>query len=195
MSCGREKALPRRGNLRRALPRPFTLERTAMSKKPNQDIRQAAQDILAIDKTRLDEEWLNQHKLFFKWSCDLADAEKDISALHRELKIARAEADYEIRSGSSSKPTEAQIKSEVEMDDEVCRVESAIINAKHRVDVLKGMATALMDRRRALENAVTLHGQQYFSSPRSADASTMKDQIDTARTRRNIRPIKRKAKE
>lgn len=63
------------------------------------------------------------------------------------------------------KITETTVKNAVTSDREVQKARSAIIEAKHEVDVLSAAVSALDQRKRALENLVTLHGQSYFSTP------------------------------
>lgn len=125
-------------------------------------------DIFNIDRNLLDEEWLNQPKLFFKYTEKLVKAEERLDEAERELKVIEAEADVRIRE-ENEKTTEAFIKNQIMLDP--VREAQVQIIAKRRlkVNLLKGVVQSLDQRKRALEKLVDLHGQQYFATPKASD--------------------------
>ena len=63
------------------------------------------------------------------------------------------------------------------------------IAGKHSVDVVQAVVTTLDHRKRALESLVTLHGQDYYSTPRvkDADARDIIDRVESDAVRKKIR--------
>jgi len=143
-------------------------------------------DFLEIDLNLLDEEWLNQPKRFYESATQLADAEAeveeiklDISLQKDEIDTVRAELDLAIRkkhSHSSDKLTENAISNLIinkpDYQDEkkkMNKLQASLNEAKHKVGISRAAVSALDHRKSALERLVSLHGQNYFSSPKAPD--------------------------
>jgi hypothetical protein len=80
------------------------------------------------------------------------------------------------------------------MQDQFKSSQAELFDQKHQVDLLQAVVTSLDHRKRALESLVSLHGQDYFSSPR-ADSSNQEtiDKIQqNAVRRKSIKPRKEK---
>jgi hypothetical protein len=126
---------------------------------------------LAIDRDSLDEEWVNQPDLYHTHAVNLADARKALDEEKIELDVVKAELDKEIRESPADfgleKTTETSIALTIVTQKRYKQQQQKVIDAKHHVDVLAAMVTALDHRKRALENLVDLHGQSYFASPRT----------------------------
>lgn len=145
--------------------------------------------VLDIDKFNLDEEWIGQPGLYFEWSEKLADARRSLDIAKSRADITAAETSTRIRSREAvkkSKVTEPLIKAMIEQDRDNQEAQMAVIRAKHRVDVLSGMVTALDHRKKALENIVQLDGRQYFAQPTAKDRDT-KDRMTTAKQKAVLR--------
>jgi hypothetical protein len=124
----------------------------------------------AFDKHRLDEEWEKQPRMVEEVVKKLADARRDHDEKKAELEVVVAELDFAIRSNPGKygleKITESAIKTIIPSRKKYKEAHNAVLDAKHLVDVLSGAMTVLEHRKRALENEVTLHLANYFSSPR-----------------------------
>ena len=83
----------------------------------------------------------------------------------------KAELSSEIRNNPNefgiAKITETVVASTILTQDEFKSVQAELFDQKHQVDLLQAVVTSLDHRKRALESLVSLHGQDYFSSPRA----------------------------
>jgi hypothetical protein len=124
-----------------------------------------------IDELQLDTEWLKQPRLYYDWAIYYADAKRDLATQKQKLDVVKAELAREIRSDpvryNLDKVTETTVPACVLEQLEYKDANRDYINAQHRADVLGAAVAALEHRRRALENLVDLHGQNYFSQPRA----------------------------
>ncbi len=154
--------------------------------------------ILDIDKNLLDDEWLNQPKLYNSWGLQFEDAEADVDdckreydTLKEELKEIEAKIDLDIRCNPENygdylskdiidkgKLTEKMIASIVILHPERKKAQKKLFEAqgeidvaKHRAGVLRQVTISLEQRKRALERLVDLHGQKYFATPRASENS------------------------
>lgn len=136
--------------------------------------------LFAIDEKDLVNEWEKQPELFFKYSVKLADARRDLDEEKAALSVVHAELDREIRENPEEfgmgKVTEPAIKAAIPLQDVYQEQERKIREVKHRVEVLSAYVAALDQRKKALEKIVDLHGQQYWSVPRSNDEGMKKAQ-------------------
>lgn len=130
-------------------------------------------DDIEIDPNNLDLECLRQPALFLKYSELLADAKQNLDRARRNLDKETARISLEIRTnpeeytGDTKKPTEAMITALVDTDDSINRANAIVIKCRHDVEILQGIVNSFEQRKRSLNNLVSLHGQQYFSGPES----------------------------
>lgn len=160
--------------------------------------------IFDIDKYLLDDEWLNQPKLYFRWAVQLEDARADLENAKSEFDLTKAEIDLEIRSHPDryslpEKITENMIKASIPSQPEHKEAEEDYFTAKYRVGVLQAAVTALDHRKRALEKLVDLHGQKYFASPRASN-ETAKETVEeiekkSVRTSSKVRSGKKRKRD
>jgi hypothetical protein len=155
---------------------------------------------LHIDLHRLEREWVEQPRLYHKYAEALADARLDLDRAKEQLDIKKANLDLEIRMDPAAwgleKVTEAAINNTIILDENYTKLRSAVHQANHTVEVLFGAVRAFDHRKAALENLVRLHGQQYFSSPTTVNATPeTREDIDKAersdvatRQRRRLNP-------
>jgi len=159
------------------------------------------ESVLEINQLRLDEEWVNQPKLYLEYAAKLADARRDLDLSKSELELTVAELDADIRADPEGhdigeKVTENAIKNCIPTLKRYQVANNALIDAKHKVDVLQAFVNALDHRKRALENLVDLHGQSYFAEPRARkeeDREAMTEAKDRMTMKRGQR--KRHSKE
>lgn len=137
-----------------------------MTKKTKPEV-----NVLEIDPDALDQEWLKQPGLYFEFAEQLADARRKLDRAKSALDVVAADLDKCIREDPQQfdleKITEAQVTKTVLVQDEYQEALKEVQNANYRVNLIQAMVTALDHRKKALENFVFLHGQNYFSEPRA----------------------------
>lgn len=124
---------------------------------------------MQIDPSALDIEWLGQPSLTMKYAQNAAQTKREEACAKERLDIVRAQLDNEIRSNPESfglaKATEASIQSAILLQKEYQEASKEYIDAKYESDLARYAASAISDRKEALENLVRLHGMQYFAGP------------------------------
>ncbi len=127
-------------------------------------------DDLRIDPSQLDIEWLQQASLMMKYSGLAADARKSVDLLKEKCDVVEADLSRKIRKRPSKykieKGTEKEITVAIKGQDIYKEANSELIDAKHEADVLQSVCRSLEHKKRALEQLVTLQGQNYFAGPR-----------------------------
>ena len=126
-----------------------------------------------IDHTALDVEWLEQASLAAKWGYYFNECKEEFTRAEENVKVVRSELillinqDPDKYLGEGIKPTDAKVEAAV-------RTHKKHLAAKERwIKAMKTMNDAEVaknemsfTRKAALENLVTLHGQQYFAGPK-----------------------------
>jgi len=180
------------------------LERVEMSvKKEKMLVREGLLEselVFGIDKNLLDDEWLNQPKLYFNWAVQLEDARAELDSIKAEFDVVQADLDLDIRANpdkygelpkdavEKGKITEKMVAASLVMQPEYKNAQQAVFTAKHRVGVLQAAVNALDHRKRALEKLVDLHGQKYFATPRaSEDSRDAMGEVERRSVRNRIR--------
>ena len=125
---------------------------------------------LDLDQDRLDEEWIAQPKLYFEWAEKLADARLARDTAKTKVEVVRANLGRDIREDPESfdipKITESVVAATIIQQPEFKAAQTNLLQAQHSMGVLEAAVVSLDHRKKALENLVYLHGQNYFSSPR-----------------------------
>ena len=126
---------------------------------------------IRIDQNRLDEEWVNQPSLYFRYAAKLASARREVDEAKSDLELTRAEVDQSIRSSPGSyglsKVTEKAIESVIPTVEDYRKALDAFHLARHTADVLDAAVRALDHRKQALEGLVKLFLANYFSRPQA----------------------------
>ncbi len=127
---------------------------------------------LEIDELRLPEEWIDQPRLFYRWSVAKADADRAHAEARSRLDVVKAELDAEVRTNPEAfeitgKATIDAINNTVAAQPKYRRAAQAIIEAKHAADIAGAAVAALDHRKRALQALVDLHGQEFYAQPRA----------------------------
>ena len=139
---------------------------------------------LDINPLKLDEEWLEQPKLYFEKAEEAADARRRLDNAKTAYDVAKARKDQFIRRnpakyGLDAKPTQSAIAAKVDMDPTVQEAGQAVVDAKYDADIAQAAVVALDHRKRALTMLVELHQSNYFAEPRvSNQASRGLDKAD-----------------
>lgn len=153
---------------------------------------------LQIREHALDEEWVGQPQLYFKYAMELADARRDLDEAKSELDVVRAELDRDIRLDPETyhcpKLVETSIANCILLQDNYIKATETVNKAQHLVNMLMAVTIALDHRKRALENLVVLHGQSYFASPKAKRGSE-EEELLTKAEKRSIRSKGRRREE
>ena len=125
---------------------------------------------LYIDESALDVEWLGQASLMFRYSKELAKAEREIARLKEKQAVVKAELDRDIRLVPEDfdikvKVTEAVVSNTILFQEEYKTITNELIEAQYEVSMIKGAVNAIHQRKDALQDLVRLHGQRYFAGP------------------------------
>ena len=124
-------------------------------------------DIFDLQLDELDRHLIEQPKAVKNASAELAEAKKDAAELKAQLDVTKAEAELKVAKNPEKfgleKATGALISATVETLKSVQQVTKALLEVRHRVEVLSALMTSLDHRKYALQDLVKLHGQDYFS--------------------------------
>lgn len=128
-----------------------------------------AKSILEINEYELDVEWKNQPLAYYEFATKLADAKAKHDQAKSDLEVTKAKICLEIRQNPDAyqldKITESTVSHALLTESEHMTATNTVILARHKVDMLQAVVTALDHKKRALESLVSLHGQKYFSEP------------------------------
>ena len=122
-----------------------------------------------IDPGRLDIECIRQPDRFFFWAqaAVVASTELDRAKLH--LDLLKVQLELECRQNPTDfgvvKPTEAAIDAAVKCHPKYQAANEAYNKAKSDSKLLDAAVATMEQKKRMLENLITLHGQQYFAGP------------------------------
>ncbi len=125
---------------------------------------------LQIDPDQLDVEWLEQANRFMKYAEASADADAEVKRINEKIKNLQSELTLDAHQdptimGKDIKPTVANVEAYYREHDNYKKLKDQVIDAEHDADVLRNAVFAFHQRKAALEQLVTLHGQQYFAGP------------------------------
>ena len=171
--------------------------KTIMTKeKTNDDIEF---DFFEPDKNRLDEEWVNQPKIYYEFSEKLTDAKEEVERCKArlgiaedDLKVTKAKLSLRIRRNPekyfgeyTEKLTEAAIENRILVHSlyakakaKIYKLNEELIAANRTVSTFYSAVHALDHRKSALERLVSLHGQNYFSTPKPIDEHSVTTATD-----------------
>jgi hypothetical protein len=113
------------------------------------------ENVLAIDRNRLDDEWERQPKLYREYAMDLADARYTLELAEYDLGIEKARISEDVRTDPDryglSKITEPAVKAILESHKTLARLEKKVLEKKHTVRMLESMVNALDHKRTSLK--------------------------------------------
>jgi hypothetical protein len=144
---------------------------------------------LEIDPLRLDQEWVDQPRLFHSYALKMANADAKVDAAKGQLDLAKAVVEKAIRDNPEEfgleKVTESAIAACVIQQEDYQDALKLLNMLRHKASVLKVAVTALDQRKKALEKLVDLHGQDYFSTPRAKGENREKmEELETSLRRK-----------
>lgn len=151
---------------------------------------------LEIDEDNLDREWLGQSALYCKYAQRAARERFKVDEAKARLDVVRAKLDKAIRSDPGEfdleKVTESQVSNTILLQPDYEDALKAVHEAQYDVRMVEAAVGALDQRRKALENLVYLHGQQYWSTPRAND-ETSAEAIEDITRKGTRRPVRKKS--
>ncbi len=150
-----------------------------------------------IDPDQLDVEWLRQPKLFYDYAILAAESRTTLEQAKAEFELVCAELDSEIRSDPEkfgvTKLTEGMVKNIIITQPEYQQAQKKVLKTRSEYENLQAILSALDHRKRALENLVDLHGQNYFATPMAKGTGReVVQEIETRTARNKVRKHKAK---
>ncbi len=135
------------------------------------DVEQPKELDVSIDEYQLDREWVIQPELVYEWAVAAADARREMDAAKARLEVVKADLSLKMRSDPQSyglpKTTDAAVTSAVTVADECVEAVNAYHVARHRYELIQAGLAALENRKKALENLVSLHLSNYYAQPQA----------------------------
>ena len=127
---------------------------------------------IRIDETALDVEWLEQASLALKYARHLSNLKADVRQLDELKKVTRSELilkvnkDPEKLIGKKS-PNANDIEAFYRSQSAYVEVVDELLAAQQELEYAElAYQEIAWTRKKALENLVVLHGQQYFAGPK-----------------------------
>lgn len=163
--------------------------------------RQAARpsdefDFFELDQDRLDEEWVNQPKLYFKYAKQLAETREELEEAKAAVALAEAEMYESIQADPDAygveNPTVEACKKAVVREMEGHRTVKRMRRLSKDVAVLQAVDRSLEHRKRALEKLVDLRLANYYSSPKEPTGREARDYVTEATDKEVARRARRK---
>ena len=127
---------------------------------------------IRIDETALDVEWLTHSELALRYVKHAMYMRRIERKKHEVVKTLRADLINKVnedpkRTTNKDKPNAADIEAYYRRDKKYKLAKEEWINAQYEADYAELVQKEISyGRKAALENLVTLHGQQYFAGPR-----------------------------
>lgn len=134
---------------------------------------------LKIDKHHLDEEFLQQPRLFMKWTKIAARAKKEMDEAQERLKILRSELILEYKSEYKA-ATNPQIEAYYRTDKRYIDAKQELIDAEFNMNVMNDAKYAFIQRKTSLEYLYKQWADEYYSDPRNPE-NVDKSAIDRIR--------------
>jgi hypothetical protein len=133
--------------------------------------REKVNTLLALDEASLDQECLRHPRRMLRWVLLEADAKQEVSLAKARLDLAEARVKRAARLdparfGLKDKPTVGDLAEAVTLSPEYQEAQTELQAAEHHADQVKGVVTALTEKRRAIERLVELKQIDYYSEPR-----------------------------
>lgn len=155
-----------------------------------------------IDEDALEIEWLEQAELAIKWGEYYNELEDEVRRAEQNEKIVRSELILKINQdpdkylGMGIKATDAKVEAAMRTHKNHKAAKDRLLDAlKSKSDAEVAYKEISYTRKAALEQLVTLHGQNYFAGPKMPrDIHKERQNRETTRNKSNerVRKIRRK---
>ena len=127
---------------------------------------------MLIDENALEIEWLDQAPLANKYGRNWAKCQMELELAQEEIKLVRSELIKKVNEdpvkwlGDGIKATGPVVEAYYRNHRRHQEVKTKIVNLQYETNVAEiAFKEISITRKKALENLVTLHGQQYFAGP------------------------------
>jgi hypothetical protein len=144
-----------------------------------------------VDPTRLDQEWVEQPKLYFRYARKVAELQGAVEQAKAAIDVVEAECSSRVRANPERfKVAKVTDKAVSERVYQMAEYQEAVLEyqrLRKALDVYKAAVTALDHRKRALENLVKLWLGEYYSNPRVEGGANLPEKITTGRGRSKAR--------
>lgn len=124
---------------------------------------------LKIDLAHLPEQWQEQADWMQDACRDVAEAKAKLREANRLFELTVAKLSLRIREKPKEfgleKATEKSVEAKVIVQTKYQDAQKAIDQAKYDVDIREALVTALVDRRKGLEDEVVLSNMGWFAAP------------------------------
>lgn len=125
---------------------------------------------IAINANKLEDELANQPFLYMQYAEKYANAVKKRDICEDYIRVLKAnlfmEAKDDWRSIWGHKPTEAEIKSWIEVNDKLNKERDNLIQLEYNVNMYSSMLQALQQRRSILSNIVQMKVSGIYATPK-----------------------------
>jgi len=127
---------------------------------------------MQIDPDALDIEWLEQASLALKYGKHACDLRAEVKRLEEKVKTVRSELIRKANNDpegccNKAKPNAADIEAYYRSHDDYKSIVAMAQEAEYELEFAELAKNEICyTRKAALENLVTLHGQQYFAGPK-----------------------------
>lgn len=132
------------------------------------DVKEFANDV-SIDINQLDVEAARQAETFFKWAERATEARALVDEAKLQLDTTEAKLQLDCRKNPRKfgleRVTEATIVAAVKVSKRYIRYYDRWIRRRRTSAMLANAVMAMEQKKKAIENLITLHGQQYFAGP------------------------------
>lgn len=140
-----------------------------------------------IDEGALDREWLQQPTLMYKYATRQAKSRMALTVAKNNLEAVAVRVAAAIRKNPGAfgieRATESAVSEAVKCSVKYEKALEAVTLAQFEHDAAGAAVTALDHKRKALENLVDLHGQDYFSAPRYKNEASREAATDITKTK------------
>jgi len=120
----------------------------------------------SIDKHSLDDEWVKQADLFWKYSKLANTFFNAYNAAKNNYNVRRAEIEYAVRSGKipiGIKITDKAVASFLDTEESLVALQNDIAEKKFHYEMYNSAVFAMEHKKRALEYITKLHLSNYFA--------------------------------
>jgi len=139
------------------------------------------EDDLHINKFRLDEEWLNQSRLYAKYANLCSKLRKKHLKIWEKKKTRKAQLIKKFRK-ENPKAKNDEVESYWRCDKKYRRLSLEVIDAEYEYNILNNAVFAFSQRKTALEQEVKLYLSEYYSEPKPGDEKSHKYINDTKKS-------------
>ncbi len=143
---------------------------------------------ISIDEDALDDEWLVQANLFWKYSQALVFARKELRDLHEEVKVTRSKIVKELKS-DNKKITGPEIEAGYRTDQRHIDAKEAMIEAEFKVDLLEVALNSIREKRYAISDLVKIKLGEMYGDPkdiRLPNGGKFAEELKRRKVRRTI---------